>query len=273
MEIRDIGVGDIQIRSLDIPPVVTRGYNVFDAQVPVPVVVNIGLPIVDVPGCVEAHEQNTNKERSGIISDDDPKGVKTYCDAGVPSFNPIQYEPEQMVITRPPPPVDTRVKNEKPETETKELPKPPGSQPPVNTADIECPTQKQLSEEPVGFIFDSGRKEVTGYRLEGTQCIREVRDVPIVEQAINGLPPTGTVITTGAIAVVATTSALLAKPFADILLKVVKPTVKKVLKKVASIRGKQLKVQSVTERRAEQRDRNQAIAKLKSVAAKTKKKG
>ena len=78
---------------------------------------------------------------------------------------------------------------------------------------------------------------------------------------INGLPPTGTVITTGGIAVVATTSALLAKPFADILLKVIKPTVKKVLKKVAAIRGKQMKILSVKERQAEQRDRNQAIAK------------
>ena len=272
MEIRDIGVGDIQIRSLDIPPVVTRGYNVFDAQVPVPVVVNIGLPIVDVPGCVEAHE--TNNAKNNQVSSDDPKGTITFCDAGVPNYSPIQYEPEQMVITRPAP-VDTRMKPEEsepePEPKTGKLPTPPATD--ANTAQIECPTQKQLSEEPVGFIFDSGRKEVTGYRLEETQCIREVRDVPIIEQAINGLPPTSVVITTGGIAVVATTSALLAKPFADILLKVIKPTVKKVLKKVAAIRGKQLKVQSVRERQVEQRDRNQAIAKLKSVVAKTKKKG
>jgi hypothetical protein len=138
-------------------------------------------------------------------------------------------------------------------------------------AEIECPTQKQLSEEPVGHVFDSGRKEVTGYKLVGTQCIREVRDVPIIEQAINGIPPASVVITTGGIAVVATTSALIAKPFADILLKVIKPTVKKVLKKVAAIRGKQMKILSVEERRAEQRDRNQAIAKLRAVKAKTKK--
>ena len=123
----------------------------------------------------------------------------------------------------------------------------------------------------MGFLFDSGRKEVLGYKLVGDQCIREIGDVPIMTQVINGLPPTGVVITTGGIAVVATTSALLAKPFADILLKVIKPTVKKVLKKVAAIRGKKPKVESVTERRAEQRDRNQAIAKLRSVKAKTKK--
>ena len=42
-------------------------------------------------------------------------------------------------------------------------------------------------------------------------------------------------------------------------------------KKVATIRGKQMKVLSVKERREEQRDRNQAIAKLRAVKAKTKK--
>ena len=95
--------------------------------------------------------------------------------------------------------------------------------------------------------------------------------MPIIEQAINGIPPAEIIVTTGGIAVVATTSALIAKPFADILLKVIKPTIKKVLKKVASIRGKQMKVLSVKERQAEQRDRNQAIAKLRAVKAKTKK--
>ena len=271
MEIEDIGLGSIQIRDINVPPIDVRVPTLLSTPAYVPVVVDIGLPVVNVPGCVEAHE--TNNPKNNQVSGDDPKGTITFCDAGVPNFNPIQYEPEQMVITRPPPPVDTRVKNEKPESETKELPTPPAATaPPANTAEIECPTQEQLSKEPIGFIFDSGRKEVTGYKLVGNQCIREVRDVPIVEQAINGLPPTGTVITTGGIAVVATTSALLAKPFADILLKVVKPTVKKVLKKVATIRGKKPKVESVTERRAEQRLRNEAIAKLRSVAAKSQKK-
>lgn len=271
MEIEDIGLGNIQIKDINIAPIDVRVPTLLSNPTYVPVVVDIGLPVVNVPGCVEAHE--SNNPRNDQLTSDDPKGTITFCDAGVPNFNPIQYEPEQMVITRPPPPVDTRVKNEEPESETKELPAPPAAEaPPANTAEIECPTQEQLSKEPIGFLFDSGRKEVTGYRLEGTQCIREVRDVPIIEQAINGLPPTSVVITTGGIAVVATTSALLAKPFADILLKVIKPTVKKVLKKVAAIRGKKPKVESVMERRAEQRLRNEAILKLRSVAAKSQKK-
>ena len=70
-------------------------------------------------------------------------------------------------------------------------------------------------------------------------------------------------MTTGGIAVVATSSALLAKPLADILLKVIKPTVKKVMKKIATIRGKKIPVLSVAERREEQRERNLAIRTLK----------
>ena len=268
MSIPDIRINNIAIDDIDVTPITVRIPPVAPVYNTVPVTVDVGVPIVNMPGCVEAHEQNTTRERSGVLSEDDPKGVKTFCDAGTPSFNPMDYNKDDLEFQRETPVPPVAPPPDRKETETPKAKTP-------NTKDvipkIECPTQKQLSEEPVGFIFDGGRKEVTGYKLVNNQCIREVRDVPIIEQAINGLPPTGTVITTGGIAVVATTSALLAKPFADILLKVIKPTVKKVLKKVASIRGKQMKILSVKERRAEQRDRNQAIAKLRAVRAKTKK--
>ena len=49
MEIRinDIDIGDIRIRSLDIPPVVTQRSNVLDAQTPIPVVIQVGSPVVN----------------------------------------------------------------------------------------------------------------------------------------------------------------------------------------------------------------------------------
>lgn len=267
MSIPPININNIDIRDIDVNPITVRIPPPAPVYRSLPVTVDIGVPVVDMPGCVEAHEQNTSKEKSGILGDDDPKGVKVYCDAGVPSFNPMDYNKDDLEFQRetPVPPIGSPPERKTPDP----IAKTPNTKDTVPK--IECPTQKQLSEEPVGYLFDSGRKEVTGYKLVGNQCIREVRDVPIVEQAINGLPPTGTVITTGGIAVVATTSALLAKPFADILLKVIKPTVKKVLKKVAAIRGKKPKVESVGERRAEQRQRNEAIAKLRAVKAKTKK--
>ena len=263
MDIPRIGTSKITVGRLKIPEVRTYPDPVTSRFSAPPVTVNIGLPIVNIPGCVEAN--SANNENQNLLVDDDPV---IYCDAGTPSFNPINYEPNQMIMTGPPVVKPVEPKKET-EAEAKATPPPPPDAP--RAANIQCPTQEQLDKEPVGFLFDSGRKEVLGYKLVGNQCIREIGDVPIVTQVLNGLPPTGVVITTGGIAVVATTSALLAKPFADILLKVIKPTVKKVLKKVAAIRGKKLKVLSVEDRRAEQRDRNQAIAKLRSVKAKTKK--
>ena len=88
-------------------------------------------------------------------------------------------------------------------------------------------------------------------------------NLSIPDQIVQNIPNPGVVTTTASIAVVATTSALLAKPLADLLLKVVKPTVKKVIKKIAAIRGKEVKVESVRDRRDEQRQRSAAIRALR----------
>ena len=42
-----------------------------------PVTQQIGVPIIDIPGCVEAHEQDDGKNKN--LTGDDPKGVKVYC--------------------------------------------------------------------------------------------------------------------------------------------------------------------------------------------------
>jgi len=101
-----------------------------------------------------------------------------------------------------------------------------------------------------------------------TATVEQVEEVPPPEPEIpwveKYLPAPEAATTTAAIALVATTSALLAKPLADILLRVIKPTIKKVVKKIADIRGKETKVLSASVRRAEQRDRNQAIKQLRS---------
>lgn len=256
--IRDISISELNIRRIEVPPVITADPPVLSGPLYVPVVVDIGLPIVNIPGCVEAHE--TKNAKNNQVTDDDPKGNITYCDAGVPGFNPITYEPDRIVPT-PVQGIDTRTKTEqpKPQTDVPETPTP--ETPPVKTP--ECPTQEQLNSEPIGFIFDGGRKEVVGYKLVGNECQRVVEDVPIQAQIVNAIPPAGVITTTASIAVVATTSALLAKPFADILLKVIKPTIKKVMKKIATIRKKPIKVLSIRERQEEQRQRNLAIRTLR----------
>ena len=98
-EIPIITSNDISIREIIIPQVNTVLDNYTRIPLAPPVVVYIGTPVVDIPGCVEAHQ--TNNSKNDQIRTDDKKGVVTYCDSGVPSFDPILYEPEQMIITRP----------------------------------------------------------------------------------------------------------------------------------------------------------------------------
>ena len=245
-------IREIQIRSLDIPPVPDWLMNYPQAIPPVvPVTQNIGTPIVNMPGCVEAHPDGGPQ-----LAQDDPRGARTYCDGSVPSFNPINFEPNQTLPTQKPK-VDTR------QPDTPPVPELPIPKTPPSGVVVQCPTPAQAAKEPVGEYLEGFRKKVTGYQLIGNQCVQQTEKVPLPEQVIAGLPSPGTVMTTGGIAVVATASALAAKPLADLLLKVIKPTIKKVMKKIAAIRGKSVPVLSTAERRNEQRDRNHAIMALR----------
>ena len=253
MDIPEIKGVNIDIKDIKIDAITTYRYRPPSVPAAPPVTVDIGTPIVNIPGCVEAHEQNTTRERSGIIGEDDPKGVKTFCDAGVPSFGPIDYNPDELEFNYEPP-VPKVAPTPKPEiapvTQT-ETPPPP-----------KCPTREQELKNPIGKILE-GNKKVTGYEKVGKECLMVTENLTIPDQIIQNIPNPGVVTATASIAVVATTSALLAKPLADLLLKVVKPTVKKVIKKIAAIRGKSVPVQSLKDRQAEQRLRNHAIRKLK----------
>ena len=221
--------------------------------------------MVNIPGCVEATETNTAKNNQ--LREDDPNGVVTYCDSGVPNFNPLSFEPNQMIMTGPPK-VDTR----SPDTPTPPEVKPPQTKQPVVSAVVECPTPVQKAQEPVGTLVEGFRKKVTGYELIDTTCVQITEPVALPTQILAGLPSGGQVMQVGGIAVIATSSALLAKPLADILLKAVKPAVKKVMKKIATLRGKKPPILSSGERRAEQRQMNHAVKELRSVFPRRKKK-
>ena len=255
-------IEDIRIDNVDIPDIrvyqppswTTNPSSIFAAP---PVTQQVGVPVVDMPGCVEAHEQNTSREKSGILNEDDPKGVKVYCDAGVPSFNPMDYNKDDLEFKyeAPIPPVN-------PPPDTPEV-KPPEVPKKTNAAEVKCPTEAQELKEPIGTLVEGGTKKIVEYRLVGKECIPVKEDIKIPDQIVQAIPTAGSITTTASIAVVATTSALLAKPLADLVLKAVKPTVKKVIKKIAAIRGKSVPVQSLRDRQAEQRLRNHAIRKLK----------
>lgn len=220
-----------------------------------PVTSQIGIPIVDMPGCVESHRDSSENQ---TLKDEDSDGVRIYCDAGTPSYSPIDYDPRRLEITTesPPPPV---VPN------TPEAPPTPATPAPPRTdaALAECPSRAQELKNPVGKILE-GNKKITGYETVGKECLPVFENLNIPDQIVQNIPSAGMITVTASIAVVATTSALLAKPLADLLLKVVKPVTKKVIKKIAALRGKKIPVLSESERKAAQRDRNRAIKVLRS---------
>ena len=257
MEIPEIGTN---LREIRIPEIRGAGWLIENPPLAVPiyppVTTQVGIPIVNIPGCVEANKDSSENEN---LKNEDQDGNRIYCDAGMPSFSPIDYDTNKLKLEQEPPkpppvaPPDTKT----PQAKTPAIPK--------NTAPKkECPTREQQLKNPVGKILQ-GNKKIVGYEVVGKECLMVTENLSIPDQIIGNVPSVGTTTATIAVAVTATTSALLAKPLADLLLKVVKPTVKKVLKKVATLRGKKIPVQSKSERLAEQRQRNEAVKKLRSV--------
>lgn len=256
-EIRQIRIDDVGIRDINIP----RG---LVSQPPLalpiypPVTQQIGTPIVNIPGCVRAHKDN---DENVNLKDADDKGIMTLCDAGTPSFNPLDYDTSKLDLEQEPPPPPAYKSPPKPDAPPPSAsPKPPKTEAPMP----ECPSRAQELKNPVGKIVEGNRK-IVAYETVGKECLPVFETLSIPDQIVQNIPSAGMITTTASIAVVATSSALLAKPLADLLLKVVKPTVKKVMKKVATLRGKKIPVQSSAERIAEQRQRNHAVKALRSV--------
>ena len=222
MEILNIHVPGVGIEALKIPHIFTRQVQVEHAVSPsVPVTVDIGKPIVDIPGCVEVHPENkypNGTKNKQLAKDDD---TVTFCDASMPSFDAMDYTPEQLTITRevPPPPVEPP-------------PDPPtssGIEPPnIPEGETECPAPNQPR---VGDLTQNGEEKVIGHELQGTTCVVLYEPTTPAEKF---LPSTNQVSTTAAIAIVATASAA-ATP---LLLRLIKPAIKKLTTTVQKKLGK-----------------------------------
>ena len=251
----DIGIGQVSNLIINDTP---DWLKTPPAAMPIypPVTSQVGIPIVNIPGCVESHRDSSENQ---TLKEEDRDGVQVFCDAGTPNYNPIDYDPRRLKITTESPPPPPIIPPDTKPPETPETPAPPKT----DAALAECPSRAQELKNPVGKILE-GNKKITGYETVGKECLPVFENLNIPDQIVQNIPSAGMITVTASIAVVATTSALLAKPLADLLLKVVKPTVKKVVKKIATLRGKTPPILSESERKAAQRDRNRAIKILRS---------
>ena len=263
--IPDIGIkNSINIEIADVSRIPEFSFP-LTYQIPQasPVSLNIGAPVIDLPGCVEFNRAN---KKSRQLVDDDENGNVILCDGSMPSFNPIDFEPEQVLKTKPAGvPVIPNTENKTDNDTDTDAAVPPTGDIPINTSNIICPPR----EAPVvGTKVEGGKKKISGYEIQNNRCVTLYEDVPIINQVVASLPSAGAVTTTASIAVVATSSALLAKPLADLLLKVIKPTIKTLMKKLQKMRGKPPKIESRMERILAQRDRNRAIRTLRTALKK-----
>jgi len=229
-EITVSGVQINQVQTWTIQPTAIQ-------DIYVPVTLQLGFPIVDMPGCVEMHRDNINHVTKLPFDKDlvnqDPKGSITLCPHGeYPSYNAMDYQPEQLIITReiPPPPVSPPPDVEPPEVpDTGDL---------GGKEEIPCPGPAQLR---VGDVTQSGDERVVGHRLidNGKTCETLYEPTTAIEKYV---PPINQITSVSALAVVATAGAA-ATP---LLIRVIKPLIKKIWTTVQKKLGKGKKKDKLT---------------------------
>ena len=200
-----------------------------------PVTLQIGFPIVDMPGCVKMHKDNqdhvTRLPFDKDLVNQDEKGSTTLCPHGeYPTYDAMDYQPEQLLITRetPPPPVEPP-------------PTPPDFKPdaiPETEQEVACPGPGQLR---VGDVTQSGDERVIGHRLleDGKTCETLYEPTTPLEKYV---PPINQVTSVTALAVVATAGAA-ATP---LLIRVIRPVIKKLWTTLQKKLGKGKKKEELT---------------------------
>ena len=271
--IGNVGVGDVYINPPNVRDVLYIAEQNLDWMVnppsaippAVPVTVDIGNPVVYMPGCVEINKENLERppNQNQSLVNDDPDQNMVLCDGEMPAYNPMNFDTRRLKIEETTPP---------PEEEQYEHIRYNGDGSGFGGAAEAVPDTKQpdpLEDPPcpgpnaqrIGDVAQNKIEKVSGFELQvdprnpdGVKiCVVLYEDIGAAEQF---LPAPQVATTTAAIAVVATSSALLAKPLADLLLKIVKPAVKKAIGKIQKLMGKKPPVLSLDQRRLKQKEAN-----------------
>ena len=227
INIPNIGIQRIGIHEIAIPNI-TYTVPVYS---PPPVTINIGVPIVDMPGCVKFHPDAQKNREQPNLKEEDSQGTRVLCDADYPTYDAMDYTPEDLniYVETPPPAVQPP-------------PDPPGAPEVPDTSDTGVETECPAPNQPrVGDLTTSGDEKVVGHELQGTVCVVLYEPTSAAEKF---LPTTNVVTTTATIAAVATASALFAKPLADLLLRTLKPLIKKASDSIKKKLGRKVSIPS-----------------------------
>jgi len=225
-------IDEINVGTIGVPQIHTHRIPYTNIPIhQVPVTLQIGNPIVDIPGCVDMHKDNkdhiTRLPFDKDLVNQDPKGSVTLCPHGeYPSYNAMDYQPEQLIIQRevPPPPIAPP-----PDVEPPEIPDTGNI---GGEEEVPCPGPAQLR---VGDVTQSGDERVVGHRLidNGKTCETLYEPTTPLEKYV---PPLNQISTVSALAVVATAGAA-ATP---LLIRIVKPAIKKIWTTIQKKLGKKI---------------------------------
>ena len=216
-QINNVGVSDVNVFRIDVPQI----YSLPPAVQTVPFILNIGSPVVNMPGCVKYHPDAADNRETPNLKEDDSNGTRVLCDADYPTYDAMDYTPEELniYVETPPPAVEPP-------------PDPPGAPEVPDTGGVgeetPCPGPAQLR---VGDVTQSGDEKVVGHELQGNICVTLYEPTSPVEKYV---PPINQVTTVTALAVVATAGAA-ATP---LLIRVIKPVIKKIWTTVQKKLGK-----------------------------------
>jgi hypothetical protein len=265
-------IPEIQQRTVSVPEI--PSWQIMPPQsIPSapPVTLLLGFPVAEIPGCVETRNtQPGNKD----AYDNDPNGNLVVCGANMPSYNPPIFNP--ALATEVPTPPKTQAPNVDPD-DIKEpgvsrpaqaaLPNASGASPdlPKLPKDPPCPP---FGAKEIGSFNKLGTKVLAGYELQDGKCVKLWDPVPVGQVLNNYIPDAAPTVSIAMTAAFATTAAIFAKPVASILQKIAKPLTKKVVKKINQKLGRKVKLESLQQRRASQRHRNQAIRDLRRALGK-----
>ena len=252
-EINEINIPNIVIPKFGTNDVWLNGVPFIPNNDP-PVTTQIGFPIVEMPGCVKMHQDNkdhvTRMPFDHDLVNQDEKGSTTLCPHGeYPSYDAMEYTPEQLIIQRetPPPPVEPPPEIDPPEIpDTGDL----GKQ-----EDVACPGPGQLR---VGDVTQSGDERVVGHQLidNGKTCETLYEPTTPIEKFLPSINQTTSVT---ALAVVATAGAA-ATP---LLIRIIRPVIKKIWTTLQKKIGKNVELPTRSEIKTNEYRQKKGLPPLK----------
>ena len=188
-----------------------------------PITLMLGFPVADMPG------------------------------GEIPHYEPLDFTAGEHThqTTKPPKPAE-----EKPAGSSSQ---PVGVSPlpsavldiPNVATELPCPPPDAI---PLGAKNKSQTAVIIGYEMVDGTCEPQLKPLDVPTIVGNYLPGAPVVATTAAIAAVATTAAIVVQPLGEFLLKAIRPTVKRVIKKInEKLQREVVEVRSVRERQKLQR--------------------